>query len=233
MKPGERVDADVLISTYTRRPVKNVRKCAEEGQEVGRERILPKHRRDHHVPDHCGAPRGINLYWISQFTGDTRLVAIQARDIESIVYKIQDDAVADDGPIRSFDDLSTTTRRRTRFLALTLDKKAWVGNTLSRERFDPSQNPGPHCHIVLDLAGSAARVFTDKVLGFLFEHYSHATINQISGADAAAPYLLGVTDADAMEKRHRAMQNEEDSELAARLAAAAGAAQRRANRARR
>ena len=146
-----------------------------------------------------------------------RLMVIMAREIESIVYKTQDDA--DAGPIDLCGDDEPADLSDggpvVKFLALTLDKKAWVSNSLSRDHFDPSQNPGPHCHVVLDLAGSAARVFTDKVLGFLFEHYSHATINQISGADAAAPYLLGVTDADAMEKRRRAKQNEAEPASAA------------------
>ncbi|KAK7249099.1 small ubiquitin-like modifier deconjugating peptidase [Aureococcus anophagefferens] len=150
--------------------------------------------------------QAINIEWKSEFTGNYRLVAIQARDIESMAYKTQDDA--DAGPIDLCGDDEPADLSDggpvVKFVALTLDKTAWVSNSLSRDRFDPSQNPGPHCHVVLDLAGSAARVFTDDVLGFLYDHYSHATINLISGADAAAPYLLGVTDADAMEKRRRA-----------------------------
>ncbi|KAH8054406.1 hypothetical protein JL721_10530 [Aureococcus anophagefferens] len=161
--------------------------------------------------------QAINIEWKSEFTGNYRLVAIQARDIESMAYKTQDDA--DAGPIDLCGDDEPADLSDggpvVKFLALTLDKTAWVSNSLSRDRFDPSQNPGPHCHVVLDLAGSAARVFTDDVLGFLYDHYSHATINLISGADAAAPYLLGVTDADAMEKRRRAKQNEAEPAAAA------------------
>ena len=161
--------------------------------------------------------QAINIEWKSEFTGHYRQVAIQARDIESMAYKTQDDA--DAGPIDLCGDDEPADLSDggpvVKFLALTLDKKAWVGNALSRERFDPSQNPGPHCHVVLDLAGSAARVFTDDVLGFLYDNYSHATISLISGADAAAPYLLGVTDADAMEKRRRAKQNEAEPAAAA------------------
>ncbi|KAH8080357.1 hypothetical protein JL720_9050 [Aureococcus anophagefferens] len=137
--------------------------------------------------------QAINIEWKSEFTGNYRLVAIQARDIESMAYKTQDDA--DAGPIDLCGDDEPADLSDggpvVKFVALTLDKTAWVSNSLSRDRFDPSQNPGPHCHVVLDLAGSAARVFTDDVLGFLYDHYSHATINLISGADAAAPYLLG------------------------------------------
>ncbi|KAH8066257.1 hypothetical protein JL722_687 [Aureococcus anophagefferens] len=161
--------------------------------------------------------QAINMEWKSQLTGNYRTVAIQARDIESMAYKTQDEA--DAGPIDLCGDDAPADLSDggpvVKFLALTLDKNAWVGNTLSRERFDPSQNPGPHCRVVLDLAGSAARVFTDDVLGFLCDHYSHATIDLISGADAAAPYLLGVTDADAMEKRRRAKQNEAEPAAAA------------------
>ncbi|KAK7248263.1 small ubiquitin-like modifier deconjugating peptidase [Aureococcus anophagefferens] len=161
--------------------------------------------------------QAINMEWKSQLTGNYRTVAIQARDIESMAYKTQDDA--DAGPIDLCGDDAPADLSDggpvVKFLALTLDKNAWVGNTLSRERFDPSQNPGPHCRVVLDLAGSAARVFTDDVLGFLYDNYSHATINLISGADTAAPYLLGVTDADAMEKRRRAKQNEAEPAAAA------------------
>jgi hypothetical protein len=154
--------------------------------------------------------QAINLEWKSQLTGNFRQVAIMAGDIESIAYKTQDDA--DAGPIDLAGDDAPADLSDggpvVKFLALTLDKKARVGNALSRERFDPSQNPGPHCRVVLDLGGSAARVFTDEVLGFLFDNYWLAVFTMISGADAAAPYLLGVTDANAMEKRRRAKQDE-------------------------
>ena len=154
--------------------------------------------------------KAINLEWRSQLTGNYRLVAIQARDIESIVYKIQDDADAGSIALRGDDEPADLSDGGpvVKFLALTLDKKAFVSSVMSRHRFDPSQNPGPHCRVVLDLGGSAARVFTDEVLGFLFDNYSHAEFTMISGADAAAPYLLGVTDANAMEKRRRAKQDE-------------------------
>ena len=147
-----------------------------------------------------------------------RLMVIMAREIESIVYKTQDDA--DAGPIDLCGDDEPADLSDggpvVKFLALTLDESARVQRCEpSRDHFDPSQNPGPRCHVVLDLAGSAARVFTDDVLEFLFDNYSHATINPISGADAAAPYLLGVTDADAVEKRRRAMQNEAEPAAAA------------------
>ncbi|KAH8091329.1 hypothetical protein JL720_6226 [Aureococcus anophagefferens] len=160
--------------------------------------------------------QAINMEWKSQLTGNYRTVAIQARDIESMAYKTQDDA--DAGPIDLCGDDAPADLSDggpvVKFLALTLDKNAWVGNTLSRERFDPSQNPGP---TAASSSTSPARrcVFTDDVLGFLYDNYSHATINLISGADTAAPYLLGVTDADAMEKRRRAKQNEAEPAAAA------------------
>jgi hypothetical protein len=136
----------------------------------------------------------INFEWKSELTGNWRRVAFQAFDIKSIVYKTQDDAA---GPIDlAGDDAPADLSDRgpvVEFLALTLHESVVPGFSLSGDRFDPSQNPGPHCHVVLDLAGSAARVFMDDFLPSLYHFFSHVTIKPISGADAAAPYLLGTT----------------------------------------
>ncbi|KAH8097169.1 hypothetical protein JL720_50 [Aureococcus anophagefferens] len=49
------------------------------------------------APQRTSREFAINMEWKSQLTGNYRTVAIQARDIESMAYKTQDDA--DAGPI--------------------------------------------------------------------------------------------------------------------------------------